>query len=190
MPELERLRRDVVGAQLQRRSRGRCSRRIERMAAVAHGRSCRRSRTPARPREIEGRNIYLCSPEYMASYARRFINNGVRLVGGCCGTTPEHIRHIKAAVRALASPAARWRRRGAGGRAPVTAAAPLVEPVPRAEKSRMANGAGARRVRRQRRAGAAARVPRRRARRAGAAAAGSTASISSTFRTVRAPARG
>src|SRR5688572_31297138 len=60
-----------------------------------------------RPREIEGRNIYLCSPEYMASYARRFINNGVRLVGGCCGTTPEHIRHIKLAARALTPPVPR-----------------------------------------------------------------------------------
>jgi homocysteine S-methyltransferase len=54
-----------------------------------------------RPRDVEGRNIYLSSPEYMASYARRFINNGVKLVGGCCGTTPEHIRHIRQAVRAM-----------------------------------------------------------------------------------------
>ena len=53
-----------------------------------------------RPRDIEGRNIYLCSPEYMASYARRFIQRGVRLVGGCCGTTPEHIRQIRQAVNA------------------------------------------------------------------------------------------
>lgn len=51
-----------------------------------------------RPREIDGRNIYLTSPEYMASYAKRFAAAGVRLVGGCCGTTPEHIRQIKAAV--------------------------------------------------------------------------------------------
>src|SRR6478735_3432885 len=58
-----------------------------------------------RPRDIEGRNLYLCSPEYMASYARRFIASGVRLVGGCCGTTPEHIRQMKAAVRG-ATPAA------------------------------------------------------------------------------------
>ena len=51
-----------------------------------------------KPRDVEGRNIYLCSPEYMASYARRFILHNVRMVGGCCGTTPEHIRQIKAAV--------------------------------------------------------------------------------------------
>jgi len=51
------------------------------------------------PRSVEGRNIYLCSPEYMASYARKFVTAGVRIVGGCCGTTPEHIRVMKAALR-------------------------------------------------------------------------------------------
>ena len=51
------------------------------------------------PRSVEGRNIYLCSPEYMASYARKFVSAGVRLVGGCCGTTPEHIRVMKSALR-------------------------------------------------------------------------------------------
>ena len=52
------------------------------------------------PRSVEGRNIYLCSPEYMASYARKFVAAGVRLVGGCCGTTPEHIQEMKSALRA------------------------------------------------------------------------------------------
>ena len=51
------------------------------------------------PRSVDGRNIYLCSPEYMASYARKFVAAGVRLVGGCCGTTPDHIRVMKAALR-------------------------------------------------------------------------------------------
>jgi homocysteine S-methyltransferase len=51
------------------------------------------------PRSVEGRNIYLCSPEYMASYARKFVAAGVRVVGGCCGTTPEHIRTMKAVLR-------------------------------------------------------------------------------------------
>jgi methionine synthase I (cobalamin-dependent)/5,10-methylenetetrahydrofolate reductase len=51
------------------------------------------------PRSVEGRNIYLCSPEYMASYARKFVAAGVRVVGGCCGTTPEHIRTMKSALR-------------------------------------------------------------------------------------------
>jgi len=52
------------------------------------------------PRSVEGRNIYLCSPEYMASYARKFVTAGVKLVGGCCGTTPDHIREMKSALRA------------------------------------------------------------------------------------------
>src|ERR1051325_1486773 len=52
------------------------------------------------PRSVEGRNIYLSSPEYMASYARKFVRAGVQVVGGCCGTTPEHIRAMKAALRA------------------------------------------------------------------------------------------
>jgi methionine synthase / methylenetetrahydrofolate reductase (NADH) len=75
---------------------------IERMEAVTH---LNLSAQPnaGKPRDVEGRNIYLCSPEYMASYARRFILHNVRLVGGCCGTTPEHIKQIKAAVRAGAT---------------------------------------------------------------------------------------
>ncbi len=52
------------------------------------------------PRSVEGRNIYLCSPEYMASYARKFARAGVQLVGGCCGTTPDHIRAMRSALRA------------------------------------------------------------------------------------------
>ena len=51
------------------------------------------------PRSIEGRNIYLCSPEYMASYARKFAAAGVTLIGGCCGTTPEHIKSMKSGLR-------------------------------------------------------------------------------------------
>jgi methionine synthase I (cobalamin-dependent)/5,10-methylenetetrahydrofolate reductase len=51
------------------------------------------------PRSVEGRNIYLCSPEYMASYARKFVAAGAQLIGGCCGTTPDHIRVMKSALR-------------------------------------------------------------------------------------------
>jgi homocysteine S-methyltransferase len=53
------------------------------------------------PATVEGRNIYLCSPEYMAQYARRFLQAGVRVIGGCCGTTPEHIKQICGEVRSL-----------------------------------------------------------------------------------------
>jgi methionine synthase I (cobalamin-dependent)/5,10-methylenetetrahydrofolate reductase len=123
---------------------------VERMAAVT---GLRLSAQPnaGRPRDVEGRNIYLCSPEYMATYARRFILHNVRIVGGCCGTTPEHIRQIKAAVAG---------RRGSripppqgpadAGRlvvpVQVTEATPPV--VPRAQKSALARAlAGGRFVR-------------------------------------------
>ena len=118
---------------------------IERMEAVSR---LRLSAQPnaGKPRDVEGRNIYLCSPEYMATYARRFIQHNVRVVGGCCGTTPEHIRQIKAAVRGTAPVSARVTLTGVstvagsanvpGGR---TAVAPGVAPVPRAEKSRLAD---------------------------------------------------
>ncbi|MBV8845810.1 MAG: bifunctional homocysteine S-methyltransferase/methylenetetrahydrofolate reductase [Bryobacterales bacterium] len=53
------------------------------------------------PASVEGRNIYLCSPEYIAHYARRFFRAGVRIVGGCCGTTPQHIKEIKSEARSL-----------------------------------------------------------------------------------------
>ena len=53
------------------------------------------------PQNIGGRNIYMTSPEYMAEYAKRFIQTGATIVGGCCGTNPEHIRAIRRAVRAL-----------------------------------------------------------------------------------------
>src|SRR5580698_4995353 len=53
------------------------------------------------PATVEGRNLYLCSPEYMAQYARRFLMAGVRVVGGCCGTTPEHIKEIRSEARSL-----------------------------------------------------------------------------------------
>ncbi len=86
------------------------------------------------PREVEGRKMYMSSPEYMAKYAKRLIQAGVRFVGGCCGTTPEHIRLTADAVRALSprqevafvavSERERERR-------------PLVEPIPPAERSRL-----------------------------------------------------
>ncbi|HKI95512.1 MAG TPA: bifunctional homocysteine S-methyltransferase/methylenetetrahydrofolate reductase [Gemmatimonadales bacterium] len=53
------------------------------------------------PRDVGDRKIYLASPEYMATYARRLIEAGVRFVGGCCGTTPEHIKAIRDAVASL-----------------------------------------------------------------------------------------
>jgi homocysteine S-methyltransferase len=53
------------------------------------------------PRMVDGRMIYLCNPEYFGEYAKRFIQAGVRIIGGCCGTTPEHIKWVNNAVKAL-----------------------------------------------------------------------------------------
>ncbi|NUQ64191.1 MAG: bifunctional homocysteine S-methyltransferase/methylenetetrahydrofolate reductase [Pirellulales bacterium] len=54
------------------------------------------------PREVENRNIYFCSPEYLTSYARQYISLGVNAVGGCCGITPDHIREMAEAIKPLA----------------------------------------------------------------------------------------
>ncbi len=53
------------------------------------------------PRAVEGRTIYLTSPEYMASFARKLVKAGATFVGGCCGTTPSYTRAMKSALRAL-----------------------------------------------------------------------------------------
>ncbi|MBX3148446.1 MAG: bifunctional homocysteine S-methyltransferase/methylenetetrahydrofolate reductase [Gemmatimonadales bacterium] len=81
------------------------------------------------PREVGDRKIYMASPEYMAEYARRMVEAGARFVGGCCGTTPDHIKTIKSYVKSVAphqvvvtGPAERV----TGG----------VEPTPLAERSR------------------------------------------------------
>lgn len=73
---------------------------IEKMAQVTKAKLSAQPNA-GKPSNIEGRNLYLCSPEYMAEYAKRFIMNGVKVVGGCCGTTPLHIKAIMKAVKAL-----------------------------------------------------------------------------------------
>src|SRR4051794_12574714 len=85
------------------------------------------------PMRVEGRNIYLCSPEYMSQYARRLLWAGVKVVGGCCGTTPEHIKLIRSETRSL-QPAQK--------KLAVTVEQPqgkaqALTPVPVAEKSKL-----------------------------------------------------
>lgn len=80
------------------------------------------------PREVGDRKIYMASPEYMASYARRMVEAGARFVGGCCGTTPEHIKAIASFVQSV-SP------RHTTLLTPGVAVAAGVEPVPLAERS-------------------------------------------------------
>ena len=83
------------------------------------------------PRAIEGRNIYLCSPEYMASFARKAIAAGAQIVGGCCGTTPNHIRAMRSAMRAIDAQA---RVTDGGKHAEISTETP---PAPLAERSRI-----------------------------------------------------
>jgi homocysteine S-methyltransferase len=85
------------------------------------------------PREVDGRMLYLTSPEYFTEYAKRFIELGARAVGGCCGTTPDHIREAARAVKSLS---------GVKKHIEVRVYTPedvTVEPVPRHEKSRFAS---------------------------------------------------
>jgi methionine synthase / methylenetetrahydrofolate reductase(NADPH) len=81
------------------------------------------------PRMVDGRVLYMTSPDYLAEYARRFINAGAALIGGCCGTTPDHIRAIAQMVKAL--------RPAKGSSISVTPLekAKTVEPVPIQERS-------------------------------------------------------
>jgi homocysteine S-methyltransferase len=93
-----------------------------------------------KPRDIEGRNLYLCSPEYMASYARRFIASGVRLVGGCCGTTPEHIRQIALAAKSMGPGLARGTTDAKGQSFLLIESQPNARPaIAREKKSALAN---------------------------------------------------
>jgi homocysteine S-methyltransferase len=83
------------------------------------------------PREVEDRKIYMASPEYMGTYAKRMVEAGARFVGGCCGTTPEHIKAIAGFVQSV-SP------RHSTAVATAPASARPMEPVPLAERSRLA----------------------------------------------------
>jgi methionine synthase / methylenetetrahydrofolate reductase(NADPH) len=82
------------------------------------------------PRSVEGRNIYLCSPEYMANFMESFVAAGVRLVGGCCGTTPEHIHAMKLFLKVGAARSSSYQVKKA------TEAKP-VEPPPISERSNL-----------------------------------------------------
>jgi len=133
-PEMERRGADIIGVN--------CSigpahmlETVERMAAVTRARLSAQPNA-GRPRDIEGRNIYLSSPEYLASYARRFAQQGVRLVGGCCGTTPEHIRQIKSAINQVNTGKGGAQRQP--GRRVLTDAPDPFAPIPRATKSQFA----------------------------------------------------
>ena len=87
---------------------------IEKMAAVTRKKLSAQPNA-GMPRDVGGRSMYMASPEYMASYARHLIQAGAKIIGGCCGTTPDHIRSIVSGVRPLAP-----RITGTGNREPGT----------------------------------------------------------------------
>ncbi|MGB0589192.1 MAG: bifunctional homocysteine S-methyltransferase/methylenetetrahydrofolate reductase [Myxococcota bacterium] len=87
------------------------------------------------PRSIGGRNMYLATPEYLVAWSRRAVRNGARLIGGCCGTTPEHIRAMRAT---LGEPPSEIDARGLMI-AREHATVPAAEAVERAQKSVLAS---------------------------------------------------
>lgn len=84
------------------------------------------------PVNVGGRNMYLCSPEYMAGYITQFIRSGVKLAGGCCGTTPEHIRAIRDAVGAVQAPQPKV------SLSAIPELVRMLQPVPLVKRSRLA----------------------------------------------------
>ena len=74
---------------------------IEKMAPVT-SRKLSAQPNAGMPRDVSGRTMYMASPEYMATYARHLVQAGAKIVGGCCGTTPEHTREMVDGVRPLA----------------------------------------------------------------------------------------
>jgi methionine synthase / methylenetetrahydrofolate reductase(NADPH) len=85
------------------------------------------------PQSVDGRKIYMCTPEYMAEYAKRFYRHGARIIGGCCGTTPEHLHEMIRAVRCFDQPAQRVR--VSDKQRQVKAKPPKTPPVPLQERS-------------------------------------------------------
>jgi len=86
-----------------------------------------------RPQYTEGRMIYMSTPEYFGVYTKRFIEKGVRMMGGCCGTTPEHISKM---ANTLAMKQTRVQQSMKTGAKPVTRE-PLPDPVPLEKKSQL-----------------------------------------------------
>jgi homocysteine S-methyltransferase len=125
-PELEAMGADVIGVNCSVGPQG-VLEAVEALAQVT-ARPLSAQPNAGLPREVGDRKIYMASPEYMASYARRMVEAGARLVGGCCGTTPDHIRAVAGFLRSVTprhQPVPQTPERQAAG----------VEPVPFAERS-------------------------------------------------------
>jgi homocysteine S-methyltransferase len=87
------------------------------------------------PRDVQGRQFYMCSPEYMSKFAKRFIQAGAKFIGGCCGTTPSHIKLISDSVRA-ASPRAQSMAFTSGAPSATEITPPDIKVVPPEERSK------------------------------------------------------
>jgi homocysteine S-methyltransferase len=110
---------------------------LSRMAAVARSAKLAAMPNAGSPAYVDGRYVYLCTPEYMATWARRFLEAGASVVGGCCGTTPAHIRDLVRSVRMFQP----------GRSVEVKAVTPerrkeAPAPVPREQKSPLARALG------------------------------------------------
>ena len=108
---------------------------IERMVVVT-SRKLSAQPNAGMPREVGGRSMYMASPEYMGTYARHLIQAGAKIVGGCCGTTPEHIKAMVEGARPLSPRSMGALRVDTVTMAAVKAANPGVDPVPLVERSR------------------------------------------------------
>ncbi|MFN8024568.1 MAG: bifunctional homocysteine S-methyltransferase/methylenetetrahydrofolate reductase [Acidimicrobiales bacterium] len=84
------------------------------------------------PAHVDGRTLYVANPEHFGVFARRMLKSGVRLIGGCCGTTPEHVRAMQGAVRMM-----RGERADANLPADVVRSGPPPALVPLAERSKL-----------------------------------------------------
>ena len=127
-PELEAMGADVIGVNCSVGPHG-VLEAVEKLARVT-SRPLSAQPNAGLPREVGDRKIYMASPEYMASYARRMVETGARFVGGCCGTIPEHIKAIVGFVQSV-SP------RHAPTVTAVTQTAVALEPFPLGKRSRL-----------------------------------------------------
>ncbi|GGG76449.1 bifunctional homocysteine S-methyltransferase/methylenetetrahydrofolate reductase [Edaphobacter dinghuensis] len=89
------------------------------------------------PRAVEGRTLYLTSPEYMASFTRKLVKAGATFVGGCCGTTPSYTRAMKSALRALGAMETGAQVMESGDSAAAAVVKNKVEPPPLAQRSKI-----------------------------------------------------
>ncbi len=112
------------------------------------------------PRDVQGRQFYMCSPEYMSKFAKRFIKAGATFIGGCCGTTPQHIKLISDSVRAVSPRTAKDAAKPQESAKVIDLKPADVEIVPPEMRSNWSQKNRSRRIRHERRSFAAERLRR------------------------------